>query len=194
MRRSSGRGSVLRVSTPKSRARWVRGALVGASSAVVTTGAHCAAGGGMPRGAALLVALLVCAAAGTLCGCARLQGRFGRLLGTAAALGVAQLLGHVSLAVAGGHQHGGDWLGLSPSMLATHGAAAVLLAVAITAVEHLYAVCSSMLCWLRLFTTPAIAPVSRPSRRMTSVVVARPVLLFPGLGMRAPPQSVAATA
>ncbi|UNB52997.1 hypothetical protein [Mycolicibacterium sp. YH-1] len=182
------------MSTPKSRARWVRGALVGASSAVVTTGAHSAAGGGMPRGAALLIALLVCAAVGALCGCARFDGRASRPLSTAAALGAAQLLGHVSLAMAGGHHHGGDWLGLSPSMLATHAAAAVLLAVAITAVEHLYVVCCSVLCWLRLFAISAAEPVSRPSCRMTSVVVARPVLHFPGLGMRAPPRLVSATA
>jgi hypothetical protein len=182
------------VSTPKARARWVRGALVGASSAVITTGAHCAAGGGMPRGAALLIALLVCASVGTLCGITRFDGRVSRPLSTAAALGAAQLLGHVSLVVTGGHHHGGDVLGLSPSMIAAHAAAAILLAVAITAVEHLYVVCSSVLCWLRLFATRAAEPIARPSRRMTSVIVARPVLHFPGLGMRAPPRLVAATA
>lgn len=148
----------------------------------------------MPRGAALLIALLVCAAVGALCGCARFDGRVSRPLGTAAALGIAQLLGHVSLAVAGGHHHGGGWLGLSPSMVTAHAAAAVLLAVAITAVEHLYVVCSSVLCWLRLFATRAAEPVARPLRRMTSVVVARPVLHFSGLGMRAPPRLVSATA
>jgi len=148
----------------------------------------------MPRGAALLIALLVCAAVGALCGCVRFDGRISRPLSTAGALSAAQLLGHVSLAVAGSHHHGGHWLGLSPSMLATHAAAAVLLAVAITAVEHLYVVCSSVLCWLRLFATPAAEPVARPARRMTSVVVARPVLQLSGLGMRAPPRLVTATA
>jgi hypothetical protein len=148
----------------------------------------------MPRGAGLLIALLVCSLVGALCGCVRFDGRVTRPLSTAAALCAAQLLGHVSLVVAGGHHHGGDWLGLSPSMLATHAAAAILLAVAITAVEHLYVVCSSVLCWLRLFATSAPEPVARPARRMTSVVVARPVLLFPGLGMRAPPRPVTATA
>lgn len=147
----------------------------------------------MPRGTALLIALLACAAVGTLCGYARFDGRVSRPLNTTAALVLAQLLGHVSLALAGGHHHGG-WLGLSPSMIAAHAAGAVLLAVAITAVEHLYVVGSSMLCWLRLFAAPAAEPVSRPSRRMTSVVVARPVLHFPGLGMRAPPRLAAATA
>jgi hypothetical protein len=147
----------------------------------------------MPRGAALVIALLVCATVGALCASARSEVRWHQLLGTAAALAGAQLLGHVALAVAGGHHHGGGQLGLSPSMIATHAVAAALLAVAITAVEHLYVVCSSVLCWLRLFAAPAAEPVANRSRRMTSVVVARPVLQFPGLGMRAPPRRVAAT-
>ena len=92
-----GGGSVRPVSTPRTRARWVRGALVGTTSALVTTGAHCAAGGGMPRGAALVIALLVCATVGALCASARSEVRWHQLLGTAAALAGAQLLGHVAV-------------------------------------------------------------------------------------------------
>ncbi len=174
--------------TPKSRARWLRGGLVGMTSAVMTIGAHAAAGGGIPSGGALVISLLACATVGTMVGSLRLAGRSGRRLVTATALCAAQLLGHAIL-VAAGHQHAGNVQDLSASMAATHLAAAAILAVAITAVEHLYLVCASLLCWLRLFAAAEGASVTHVLRAVAGGFVAHSALRCPGLGMRAPPLS-----
>ncbi|MGZ5393812.1 MAG: hypothetical protein ACXWD3_18820 [Mycobacterium sp.] len=69
------------MSTPKSRARWVRGVLLGACSAVVTVGAHASAGGVVPQGGRLIAAMLVCAIVGAVLSAAPLESRPGRLLG-----------------------------------------------------------------------------------------------------------------
>lgn len=175
--------------TPTSRARWLRGALVGVTSAVLTVGAHATAGGGIPNGGALVISLLVCAALGSMVGCLRLEGRGARWLGTATALGVAQLLGHLIL-MAAGHQHqhhGAAELALSPTMIATHTGAAVILAVAITAAEYLYVVCSSVLCWLRLFALAEGTRATQATRAVARDFVAQSVLRCRGVGMRAPP-------
>ena len=79
-------------------------------------------------------------------------------------------------------------------MVASHAAAAVVLGAAITAAEYLYVVCASVLCWLRLFATPAARFTPFVPRRIANVFVARPVLLRSGLGMRAPPLGMAAAA
>ncbi|ABM12975.1 MULTISPECIES: hypothetical protein [Mycolicibacterium] len=173
--------------TPKARPRWVRGALVGASSAVMTAGAHAAAGAGLPSGGALVLALLLCATVAALFGSLRIEGRGAGWIATTAALGSAQFLGHVALTMTG-HHHGE--LVPGPTMTAVHIGAAVLLGGAIVAVEHLYAVCSSVLCWLRLFARRTPRPVARIRRRASNVVAPRPVLAA-GLGMRAPPGAVA---
>ncbi|WP_370332155.1 hypothetical protein [Mycolicibacterium hippocampi] len=176
--------------TPKARARWLRGALVGGTSAVLTAGAHSAAGGGIPGGGALVIALLACATVGAVLGGLRLQGRGARWMATTCGLCVAQLLGHAALMTAG-HHHGGGILDMDASMAAAHLGAAVILGLAITAAEYLYVVCSSVLCWLRLFAMRALQPVARPLRRTSKIVVVAPVLVT-GLGMRAPPWVVAA--
>ena len=102
------------------------------------------------------------------------------------ALAVAQVLGHVMLTLGGHHEHTG-WLMTAP-MLTLHVVAAVGLGLLINAVEYLYAVCGSVLCWLRIFAAGHIRPVAGQGWRPTNVIVARPVLLRTGLGMRAPPQ------
>lgn len=178
------------MNSAKSRARWLRGSLVGLTSAVLTIGAHAAAGGGIPGGGALIISLLACATVGALIGCLRLEGRGAARLATVTALCAAQLLGHVTL-VAAGHHHGGDAPGLTASMAAAHIGAAVALGVAITAVEYLYLVCTSVLCWLRLFATGAQRPTALLVRRIAHVVVVEPIFAT-GLGMRAPPFTVAA--
>jgi hypothetical protein len=174
------------VSTPRSRARGVRGALVGAASAGTAVGAHAAAGGGVPHGPALAIALLMCATVGALFGTWRLEGRVTAStawMATTAALCAAQLLGHLTLAVAG-HHHG-ELFGAS--MAVAHLGAAIVLGGAIAAVEYLYVVCSSVLCWLRLFVLRAPRPTARVVRRTTNIVVPRPYLTSV-LGMRAPPR------
>jgi hypothetical protein len=184
---------VRRVGTPKSRARWVRGALVGACSAVVTVGAHAAAGGVVPQGGRLIVSMLVCGTVGAVLAIAPLEGRRGRLFGVIGALTVAQSLGHLSLMASAAHHHG-DLLGFTPSMASAHLAAAVMLGVAITSVEYLYGVCASVLCWLRLFAIVAMRPAARLLPPASGDVVAQSVLRCSGLGMRAPPLRTAPAA
>jgi hypothetical protein len=90
------------------------------------------------------------------------------------------------LTVGGHHEHSG-WL-LTTPMLMLHVLAAGGLGLLINAVEYLYAVCGSVLCWLRIFAAGHIRPAAGQAWRPTNVIVARPVLLRAGLGMRAPPQ------
>ena len=171
----------------------MRGALVGACSAVVTIGAHAAAGGVLPQGGALIAVMLVCAVVGAVLSAASLESRGGRLLGVVGGLTVAQSLGHLTLMASATHHHG-HTLSVTPSMAAAHLAAAVILGVAINSVEYLYVICESVLCWLRLFAMATSRPVARLSPPATNDVVAQSVLRCSGLGMRAPPLRVALTA
>ena len=170
--------------TSRSRARWVRGALAGACSAIVTVIAHAVGGCASPSSPALVVAVLACASTGAALAGITLESRGHRVLGVIGALAIAQALGHGLLTVVGGHHH--DLLGSSPAMVAAHVVAAVTLGVAIASVEYLYAVCTSVLCWLRLFLVHAQRPPARPPVA-TNDVVAQSVLRLSGLGMRAPP-------
>ncbi|MCV6980406.1 hypothetical protein H7I53_09235 [Mycolicibacterium pulveris] len=181
------------MSTPRARARLLRGGLVGGCSALLTVGAHTAVDDRVPHGAALMVVLLLCATAGAVAGTVAAPRGHGALLGVIAALGGAQLLGHWALALFGGHHHGLAGLGMSPSMAVAHAAAALVLGAAIAAVEYLYVVCESVLCWLRLFTLGAVRATSRARHWATNNVVAQPDLLRSGLGMRAPPVGVASS-
>lgn len=160
---------------------------------MVTVGAHAAAGGVVPQGGRLVASMLVCALIGAALAAVPLEGRWGRLLGVIGALTVAQTLGHLTLMASAAHHHGATF-GVTPTMVAAHLVAAVLLGVAITSVEYLYVVCESVLCWLRLFAMAASRPAARSLPLATNDVVAQPVLLRSGLGMRAPPRHAALTA
>ncbi len=181
------------MTTPNARAHWLRGGLVGGSSAMLATSAHAGAAGAVPHGAALVAALLVCATAGAAVAAVDVSGRYARGIAVFAALCAAQFLSHITLAVTGGHHHAGDGMGLSPAMIAAHAAAAVVLGLSIVVVEHLYTVGATLLTWLRLFAVSSPRPTPPPVRRAEPVVV-RPVLLRPGLGMRAPPFGIFAAA
>ncbi|MGV0874746.1 hypothetical protein [Mycolicibacterium sp. XJ879] len=178
------------MSTPHVRARWLRGGLVGGCSALLTVAAHTAVDDAIPHGAVLMVVLLLCATAGAAVGTAAPGDSHGRLLSVIAALGGTQLLGHGALALFGGHGHGVSGFGMSVSMAAAHAVAAVVLGAAIAAVEYLYVVCESVLCWLRLFTLDAVRATSHPRHWTANSVVAQAVLLHSGLGMRAPPAPI----
>ncbi|MGE2832846.1 hypothetical protein [Mycobacterium sp. SMC-4] len=180
------------MSTTRSRARWLRGALVGVCSAVATCGAHAAGGGHVPSGSALIAVGLVCAIVGSALAGMALEGRRLRLVTVICALVAAQFLGHLTLVIAAAHHHGG--LGMSWSMAAAHLAGAVLLGAAITAVEYLYLVCISVLCWLRLFAATRRQPAGprRPVEPRQSFV--QSALCATGLGMRAPPHALATPA
>jgi hypothetical protein len=176
---------VRRVSTPSSRAAALRGCLVGGCSALVTALAHAVGGGELPSGAALPLLLLVCATVGGAVARAERGGRLAVVAVAILALGGGQILGHLTLALASGHQHGGAII--SAPMIATHAVAAILLGLLISVAEHLYVLAASVLCWLRLVVidrSPTV--VGRPWRASETVVV-QPVLLRSGLGMRAPP-------
>jgi hypothetical protein len=168
------------VDTPIARARLLRGAAVGVSSAAMTTAAHAAAGGGVPHGPALVAAVLVCVLAGALVSHVPGRSSRGRFAAIVAALAAGQVCGHLALVVAG-HHSGGGW-----AMAAAHLGAALILGAGIAAAEHLYAVCVSVLCWLRLFAMRSLrmpSPVIRPT---IEVVLRQPVSVT-GWGMRAPP-------
>lgn len=157
--------------------------LVGGCSAAITVAAHTAANGATPRGGALMLALLMCAVIGALGSGARGQG----LPSVIGALGAAQLFGHLTLGVAGGAHHHAGALGLTPTMLASHAVATLLLGIAIAGAEHLYVVATSVLHWLRLIAVPALRVTPRPWRGSPDVAPVRPVHRCAGLGMRAPP-------
>jgi hypothetical protein len=172
------------VSTPRSRARGLRGALVGVCSAAVTVGAHAGAGGHLPSGSALITAALVCAVIGAALAGVAVDGRRTRVLTTISGLLVAQLLGHVTLAAAA-HEMAAP----PPAMLVAHLVGAILLGIAISAVEYLYAVGVSVLCWLRLFAAARRQPTARRRRFTPRHVFAQSVLRASGLGLRAPPRT-----
>ncbi|MCG7610105.1 hypothetical protein BA059_07030 [Mycolicibacterium sp. (ex Dasyatis americana)] len=172
------------MSTPANHAARLRGGLVGACSALTATVAHAAAGGMVPASSPLIVLLLLCAALGAAVGGLKPQTRSGRAGLLIAGLGAGQFLGHFVLAMSG-HHHASSLL--TVPMAGMHAAAAVGLGVLIGVAEYLFVVCASVLTWLRVFATAQIRPSIRDPWWPSNVVVARPVLLRTGLGMRAPP-------
>ncbi|MCV7422149.1 hypothetical protein H7K45_16490 [Mycobacterium yunnanensis] len=172
------------MSSPATRAKLLRGVLVGGCSALLTAFAHTVGGGDLPAGAAVPTLLLVCATVGAFASRVPRIGRHADVAALVAALGGAQLLGHVALIVDGGH-HGA--VNTSGSMLAAHAGAAIVLAVLINFSEWLYVLASSVSTWLRLVV------VDRSPARVTQAwqpvdVGVPPVRWWrSGLGMRAPP-------
>lgn len=108
-----------------------RGALVGACSAAVAVGAHGAAGGQLPGGAAIAVLIVACGVVGT----AATGPRSRSAIALVGYLCVGQVIGHIVLSVAAGHLHG---VAAAPAMIGSHLAAAALCALLITAAERLW--------------------------------------------------------
>ncbi|MGV0743336.1 hypothetical protein [Mycolicibacterium sp. XJ870] len=173
------------MSTPVDHAARMRGGLVGACSALTAAVAHTAAGGAAPASSPLVVLLTLCATLGAAVAGFSPQTRPAKAALLIAGLGAGQTLGHLALSMTGGHHHATALL--TAPMLALHIGAAIGLGLLIGAVEYLYVVCGSVLCWLRIFTAARIRPSGRAVWWPSNVVVARPVLLRTGLGMRAPP-------
>ncbi|MDF2824306.1 MAG: hypothetical protein K0R68_1714 [Mycobacterium sp.] len=168
------------MSTSTSRAGVLRGVLVGACSALFTAAAHTAAGG-LPTGTPLLLLALLCGTVGAVVSAVTVE-RFASAIATlTTAVVVAQSLGHLALSAAP-HHHAP----MGATMLAAHILAALALAVLIALTEFLYRICGSVLCWLRLVLLYQGRP-QPPAAPGRVVVIVRPVLLRPGLGMRAPP-------
>lgn len=152
--------------------------------------AHLAAGGELPQPLWLAAfgALVYAASLPVL----RHRADIGRVL---PALVVAQVLGHawlVALAPAGhaGHGHeGGMLLGLSPAMLAAHGAAALVTGV-------MWAVRRRVVEVLLDWSDPAVVPIpATPRERVLPVVVRASGRLLVGVApTRGPPAALLATA
>ncbi|KHO25121.1 hypothetical protein [Mycolicibacterium setense] len=173
------------MSSPVKHAARLRGGLVGACSALTAAVAHTAAGGMAPASSPLIVLLLLCAALGAAVGGLNTQTRWARTGLLIAGLGAGQFLGHIALAMSDGHHHAASML--TAPMIGLHAAAAAGLGLVIGMAEYLFVVCASVLSWLRIFAAAQIHPLVRELWRPSNVVVARPVLLRAGLGMRAPP-------
>lgn len=186
----SAPGKVPRVSTLTNHAAHLRGGLVGVCSALTAAVAHTAAGGVPPSGSPLVFLLIACATLGAAVGGISPQTRSAATALLIVGLGSGQALGHLTLAMTGGHHHGDAMV--SAPMLALHGAAAIGLGLLIGAVEYLYIVCATVLSWLRLFAVGRIKPAGDVAWWPSDDVVARPVLLRAGLGMRAPPRALSA--
>lgn len=152
--------------------------------------AHVAAGGELPQPLWLAAfgALVYAASLPVL----RRRADIGRVL---PALVVAQVLGHawlVALTPAGhaGHGHeGGMLLGLTPAMLAAHGAAALVTGV-------MWAVRRRVVEVLLDWSDPAIVPIpAAPRERVLPVVVRASGRLLVGVApTRGPPAALLATA
>lgn len=175
------------MSSPTTRAGWLRGALVGACSALITAVAHAGGGGEPPQGGALVMLVAVCAIVGAAVAKVALEGRRTRVAIVVATLCVGQLLSHATLVLAGAHHLHAGLVPTAP-MLTAHAVAAVALGVLIGAVEYLYVVAASVLRWLRLFATGSHRPAVRTAvPRPANTVVVQNFLRLSGLGMRAPP-------
>lgn len=171
------------MSTLTSRARVLRGALVGVCSVVLTLAAHSVGGGGLPGGGAFALVLVLCAGMGVASSALEVSGRLAPLVASMAALAAGQLMGHLTLA-AGAH-HGVASVGVR--MLAAHAVATVVLGLLIALAEYLFVVGESVLGWLRLISVLRTRVLGTVVPRYANPVVVESVLLRAGLGMRAPP-------
>jgi hypothetical protein len=173
--------------TARSRARWVRGGLVGVSSAAAASGAHAASGGALPQSSALVLMALMCAIVGAALAGVTVEGRL-RLPAVIGGLITAQAVGHLTLSLTA-HHHGDA--PAAPTMLLAHLAGAIVLGAAITIVEYFYVVCASLLTWLRLFALARQRATARLRRIVTREPLSQRVFRCSGLGMRAPPCGIA---
>ena len=130
------------MSSPATRARCLAGAPVGVAQASLTAVAHTAAGGNLPVGAPLAGLLIVSVAVGATAGAITMKRYDARIAALMAALCGGQMLGHLTLSVAGHH---GGAIAPTTSMLAMHVMAAAILGLMIGLAEHVYVVCESVL-------------------------------------------------
>ncbi|OZC95455.1 hypothetical protein CH275_27175 [Rhodococcus sp. 06-235-1A] len=109
----------------------LRGASVGALSALVTATAHAFGGGMFPSDAAIVLLVLVCAAVGYAT--AVVPTAVAPRAQLLAVLAAAQAIGHLLLTAVDGHHHGSM---LTQQMLAAHAVAVLVGALAIRGAEH----------------------------------------------------------
>ncbi|MFD6062462.1 hypothetical protein [Rhodococcus wratislaviensis] len=170
---------------PRSLAR-IRGACVGAVSAVVSVAAHGLAGGAAPSESALSLLIVVCAAVGVLVASA--PGATSGPVMLAAVLTLGQVIGHSTLWLTAEHAHAQAW---TPQMLAAHAASVGVAAGVIRGAERAYRRAVSALArMLPVFftaTPPHVSPVHTTGRGPAPIL---DVLRAGGTGTRAPPISV----
>ena len=161
--------------------RVLRGASVGALSAIVTAAAHGAGGGALPSEAGALLLIVVCTAIG--CAAASMRGiSRTRLMGTLAA---AQALGHLALSAMDVHPHSAT---ADSRMLWAHLVAVVAGAYLIDAAERGSRWAVSTL--RRVVPGPGPVPIDRTVHVSVTVhrVIRTPRLVdLSGTGTRGPP-------
>jgi hypothetical protein len=179
------------MSPASSRAKYLRGALVGLCSAVTSAVAHGVAGGELPSGGSVILMALACSVAGGLAG--TVGSRCGATPGAVLAwLVAAQLAGHLTLVGTGCYGHDGGGPAMSPTMLAAHCVGALVCAMLIAAAERLYVVCESVLSWLTVFFARLVQPGQAPDPGWVNPPALQAILLVSGGGTRGPPRFVAA--
>lgn len=159
----------------------LRGASVGALSAIVTAAAHSAGGGALPSEAGFLLLVSVCAAIGWVTGSMHGISRV-RLMG---ALAAAQAFGHLALSLMDTHPHGDPADG---RMFWAHLVAVVAGAYLVDAAERGSRWAASTL--RRVVPAPAPGPIDRTlCVPVTMYRVVRTPRLFDlsGTGTRGPP-------
>lgn len=159
----------------------LRGASVGALSAIVTAAAHGAGGGALPSEAGALLLIVVCSAIGCAAASMREVSRT-RLMRTLAA---AQALGHFALSVMEVHPHGAT---TDSRMLWAHLVAVVAGAYLIDAAERGFRWAVSTLGCVA--PGPAALPIGRTMRMPVMVyrTTRTPRLVdLSGTGTRGPP-------
>ncbi|MFD6674588.1 hypothetical protein ACFWDA_09470 [Rhodococcus zopfii] len=172
--------------SPTNTVAQVRGGFVGAVSGAVSIAAHGMAGGGAPPGDGAVLLLAACVAIGAIVSSLPAAAhRRGALL---AALTAGQLVGHLTLTMAGEHTH---WLSMSAPMLAAHLAAIAVSAVLIRGAErgcHAAIAAVTRLVLAVLSSPPAEAPLwtSTPVHRAT---LSPWLLAGATAGVRGPPVS-----
>jgi hypothetical protein len=174
------------MSKASTRARHLRGALVGFCSAATSAAAHGAAGGMLPSGASLVLVILGCSMVGALVGTVPTRRGGAQVAFVVAALLGGQLLGHLVLVASSCDGHSG--LAVSPGMLVAHGLGALACALLIGAAEHLYVVCASVLSWLTVFCAQLAPPTAGVPPRWVYPPVLQALLLESGGGSRGPPR------
>lgn len=177
------------------RARPLRGACVGLLSATLAVGAHAAGSGALPGASASVLVTAVSGVLGALAGSAP-----GLRVGLAALLGVlggGQLLGHLVLGVAAGHEHAAAEAPAATGvpMVTAHVLAVGLCALLTLGAERAAAVCTAALARVlpvaALLAGPAPVP-PRPVLRPARASAPHPplLLLADAVARRGPPLRV----
>ncbi|MFT4393296.1 hypothetical protein ACLTEW_00035 [Gordonia lacunae] len=170
------------MSTASTLAARLRGAMVGAVSGAAALPAHGLGGGMLPSSSGMVMLVSGCILLGVLCS-HRAGAGLPMLVGQ---LAMGQGIAHLLLATATSEHHHGA--ALTPTMLSSHIAVAVIAGLGLWVAEHLVrAVVASVTRWLTGIVTPVRQEPSRRPPCRTTLPVPRRLLLSSGAGTRGPP-------